>query len=482
MKDGIAGPEPITAEVGKEAAPASRVRYCVLAFACALAVVTYIQRLGFVSVGSPHIMKSAGLDPADMGNLAAVFLVAYGLFQVPGGLLGDRFGGRHVLTLLVLGWSLVTGSVALTVLLPAVAALQFTFLLIVRFLFGALQAGGFPVLGRIIADWMPVGERGFAQGSIWMVSRLGGFLIPFLFIWFFRVSGGLALPFILMACLGLLWCGAFWPWFRNRPEEMPQVNRGEWEWIATGRPLLKQSRSVPWSRMARSLSVWSLCLMYGCTGFSGNFFTSMLPIYLSEYRVHAVDAVDVAQSLIIPTGLGDDFLLPAQATTRMVESVENSKWTAWLQGLPLAGGAVSCVLGGALSDWLIRRWGNRKWGRRTVGAFGLTLAGGAFLSVLWAEPLWLLGLLLTLTFFGNDLTMGPAWASCADIGERYAGTLSGTMNMIGALLGACGMKLVGHLLLSGQPALMFVILAGVYFLAALCWFGVDVTKRLADAS
>lgn len=153
--------------------PASRVRYRVLALACALAVVTYIQRIGF-SVGAPEIKRSLGLDDAQVGYLMSAFLVAYGCFQVPGGLLGDRFGGRHVLAILVLAWSLLTGAVALAVFLPHVAALPFVFLLVLRFLFGMFQAGGFPTLGRVIADWMPVTERGFAQGAIWMFSRWGG--------------------------------------------------------------------------------------------------------------------------------------------------------------------------------------------------------------------------------------------------------------------------------------------------------------------
>src|SRR5439155_13093666 len=265
--------------------PPSRVRYQVLAFACVLAVVTYIQRLGFSSA-APAIKKSLGLYDDHMGYLATAFLVAYGLFQVPGGLLGDRLGGRHVLTLLVLGWSLLTAAVALTVLLPADVALCFTFLLVLLFLFGAFQAGGFPVIGRIVADWMPITERGFAQGAIWMLSRLGGAVIPYLFYRLFLWSGDWPISFVLMGCLGLLWCAAFWPWFRNRPDQMRRVNRGEREVIAAGRPALQeQTRRVPWSQMARSLSVWSLCLMYGCTGFSGHFFTNMLPLYLSKHRL-----------------------------------------------------------------------------------------------------------------------------------------------------------------------------------------------------
>jgi sugar phosphate permease len=432
-----------TADLDSESEPErpTGVRYQVLAFACAIAVITYVHRLGF-STGAPEIGRSLGLNSAQIGLLMAAFLVAYGLFQMPLGLLGDRFGGRNVFTSLVLGWSLLTAAVALAALVPTVAG-QFAFLLVARFLFGACQAGGFPVLGRIMADWMPITQRGFAQGSIWMFSRWGGALIPFLLTWLFVVWGNWPIPFILIAGLGVLWCAAFWPWFRNRPEEMAQVNKAERKLIAAGRPASsEQPSSFPWAKMVRSPSVWALCLSYGFNGFSGNFFTNMLPLYLREHR--QLSQYD----------------------------------TAWLSALPLAAGSVACLLGGSASDWLIRRWGSRKWGRRSVGALGMAGAALCFCSTLLAHDVWLLGLLLTATFFFSDLAMGPAWASCADIGERYAGTMSGAMNMTNSLSGACGAVMAGTLFHHGQPQLVFLIFSGVYLLAAVAWLNVDVTKRL----
>jgi len=428
-----------------DSAPPTAVRYRVLGLACALAVVTYIHRLGF-STGAPEIKRSLGLHDEQIGYVMAAFLVAYGLFQMPLGLLGDRLGGRHVLTILVLGWSLLTAAVALAVFLSPEPAIQFAFLLVVRFLFGAFQAGGFPVLGRIMADWMPITQRGFAQGSIWMFSRWGGALIPFLLTWLFAVWGDWPVPFVMIAGLGVLWCGAFWTWYRNLPEEMVQVNRAERKIIGAGRPPeSEQPSSVPWSRMAGSSSVWALCLMYGFNGFSGNFFTSMLPLYLREHR----------------------HLAPNES--------------AWLSSLPLAAGSVACLLGGSASDWVIRRWGSHTWGRRSVGCLGMALAGASLFSTLWVRDIRLLGLFLTATFFFSDLCMGPAWASCADIGERYAGTLSGAMNMVGALAGASGAAMAGFLFRRGRPELVFLIFSGVYMLAALCWLKVDAKKRLADA-
>jgi MFS transporter, ACS family, glucarate transporter len=431
-------------EVGVDQERESRVRYQVLAFACALAVVTYIHRIGFV-VGAPVIGASLRLSQTQVGYMMLAFQVAYGLFQVPGGLLGDRLGGRRVLTILVLGWSLSTAALGFAAVLPSVLLLPLAFLLVMRFVFGMLQAGGFPTLGRVVADWMPINERGKAQGSIWMFSRWGGALIPFVLLWLFRVCKSWPVPFLLIAGLGPLWCAAFWLWFRDKPEQMPQVNRRELKTIGAGRENIAHGESrVPWETMLRSRSVWALCLMYGFTGFSGNFFTTMLPLFLTKQR-----------------HLSDNEI-------------------AWLSALPLAGGSIACVLGGTASDWAISRFGSRKWGRRYVGMIGLGLAGPALLAVNSAQSVWLLALLLTAAFALNDLTMGPAWAACADIGERFAGTLSGAMNMLSALAGGLGAVMVGYLFDLRRPDLVFTIFAGAFALASLCWLGVDVTQRLSD--
>jgi sugar phosphate permease len=306
------------------------------------------------------------------------------------------------------------------------------------------QAGGFPGLARVIADWVPAPQRGFAQGLVWTFSRLGGFVAPLLVVWLVKdVFRAWDIPLIILAALGFVWCGFFWPWFRNQPEEMTQVNAAERELIATGRPpTFEPVGALRWSRLLRSRNVWALCLMYGFVGFAGNFITSLLPIYLRDHR-------------------------------RLSDNA-----TAWLSGLPLAFGIVSCLLGGVLSDWLIRLLGSRKWGRRLVGCVVLALAGLVTVSSIWVQDVWLLGLVFSAWFFFNDATMGPAWAACADIGERYAGTLSGAMNMTGAFLGAIGMAIAGRLFYRGLDDVVFALFACSYGLAALCWLAVDTTEPL----
>jgi sugar phosphate permease len=448
MNEWTAGKETgFAADPNALSAPASRVRYQVLGSACVLAVIIYIQRLGLVRDSGSELKRTLGLDDAKMGDIGAAFLVAYGLCQVPGGWLADRLGGRHLSTALVVGWSLIAGLVGLAVLMPTAAV--FWFLLFMLFCFGLLQAGIFPAWSRVIADWMPVRDRASAQGTIWMFSRLGGAVVAFVFLGLLGLLGSWPRVFWVFACMGFAWASFYWPWFRNRPEEMSRVNPAELALIAAGRDAFaRPATAFPWHQMLTSISVWALCLMYGFIGFAGNFFTATLPRYLHDHR--------------------------------HLSKTE----TAWLSSLPLAFSMAACILGGVLSDWMIRRTGNRKWGRRLGGSIGLVLAGVTLLASAWVpnSSLWLLAVLLSVAFFCNDLSMGPAWASCADIAERHAGSLSGAMNMTGAFLGALGRSFEGRLLDRHAYELMFFIFACSYGVAALCWLGVDVTKRFVPDS
>jgi sugar phosphate permease len=424
----------------------TRVRYQVLAAACSLAVITYIHRVGFATA-SAEFKTSLGLNDTQIGRLMAAFMIGYGIFEMPWGLLGDRFGVRNILAAIILGGSLLTAAVPLVVLLPHEAVWIMTFLLIVRFLFGCFQAGTFPAFSRMMADWMPTTERGSAQGAVWMSSRIGGALAPRILVPLFALMGDWKVPWLLIASLGLVWCAGFWPWFRNRPGDMPRVNPQERALIEAGqaaRPAHGHGQ-VPWARMVRSPSVWALWLMYGFLGFSGNFYITMLPTYLRNHRHLDPDT------------------------------------TGWLTSLPFAFGVVACLGGGWISDAIIRRWG-KQWGRRVVGMTGLTLAGSAILAVPWVDNVVAMGFLLVLTFFGNDLAMAPAWAAAADIGERYAGVLSGAMNMMASFMAAIEALILGLLFDARYLVVPFVILACSYALGTLAWIGVDVRETLAEPS
>ena len=276
-----------------------------------------------------------------------------------------------------------------------------------------------------------------------MSSRIGGLLAPLVMGGLFTIMGGWRMPLVLVAALGLVWCAGFWRWFRNSPDDMPKVNREERKLIETGRSSARpvSHGAIPWGRMVRMPTVWALWLMYGFLGFSGNFYLTMLPTYLEHHR-HFSPTVT---------------------------------WS--LSALPFGFGAIACLVGGSISDAIIRRWGTR-WGRRLVGAAGLLTAGLAILAVPWVDHVWAVGFLLILAFFGNDFR--PAWAAAADIRTRYTGTLAGGMNMMASFFGAIEVITIGRLFDQQNLVLPFVLLALGYALGTLSWLGVDVEQTLAE--
>jgi MFS family permease len=201
--------------------------------------------------------------------MTVAFMLAYGLFEVPWGRLGDKRGARNLLVVVVIGGSLFTAAVAAVTWLPRILALQLSFILMIRFLFGAFQAGTFPLLSRVMADWIPMTERGKAQGLVWMSTRTGAALAPILIVPLFQSMSSWRAPLVLGAFLGVLWCGLVWPWFRSRPEQSRWVGEPERRLIEAGRAAHhgENHRRAPWSAMLRSTTVWVSAATSFCFSF-----------------------------------------------------------------------------------------------------------------------------------------------------------------------------------------------------------------------
>src|SRR5262245_17732223 len=151
-------------------APATRVRYGVLGFACILSMITYLDRVCMGTV-APYMQNEFGLNDEELGWIFAAFTLAYAAFEVPSGWLGDVFGPRKTLIRIVLWWSLftaLTGLVYPSEYLIAGYSASFLALLAVRFFFGLGEAGAYPNIARAFHNWFPFQERGFAKGAVWM--------------------------------------------------------------------------------------------------------------------------------------------------------------------------------------------------------------------------------------------------------------------------------------------------------------------------
>jgi MFS family permease len=159
-----------------------------------------------------------------------------------------------------------------------------------------------------------------------------------------------------------------------------------------------------------------------------------------------------------------------------------------LAGLPFACGAVGCLFGGRLSDYLVRRSGSRRWGRSVLGIVGFTGAGLCVLATGFATAPWQAVLLLCLAFLINDLAIPVIWAVCADVGGKHVGAVAGIMNMAGGF-GAVLTPALIPIVLEALPAemgpalrwrLIFVGLSGFWFLAAAAWVFINASRSLFD--
>lgn len=408
----------------------SRSRYWVIVFAVTLAILAYIDRV-CISQAAPVISRDLGLSKVQMGSIFGAFALSYALFEIPGGWLGDYMGPRRVLIRIVLSWSAFT---ALTG-----AAWNFVSLWIIRFLFGAGEAGCFPNLTKMFSVWLPINERTRAQGIMWTFARWGGAFTPPLVIFVFaHMSWHWA--FVLFGALGVVWCVAFAAWFKDNPAEHPGVNAAELALIEAGRGSAGTGHGdVPWSRLARSRSVWLLWIQYYCLSFPWYFYITWLPTYLQEARK----------------------LSPAQSAAYAV--------------LPLLFGGFGSLFAGIVAP-LVNRWaGGIKSGRRLLGTLAFAGAGASLLLVTQLrDPFWAMIAMACASFF-NDLNMPGAWSSCMDIGGKYAGTVAGSMNMMGNLAGFTAPPLGGWILeRSGGDWNPFLYLMGAVYLAGtLCWPFID---------
>ena len=252
---------------------ASSVRGRVLGFAFLLALVTYLDRI-CISAAAPFIMRDLNLTVLQMSVVFSAFTLAYSIFEIPSGWLGDVKGPRRILTRIVLWWS------AFTMLTGA--ARGFASLVAIRFLFGAGEAGAVPNIARSFSRWFPPRERGRANGVLFLGSRLGGMLsapLALLVIakWGWRAS------FVFFGALGIVWAAAWYAWYRDRPEEHPGVTAEELAWIRQDAgPGADVAHATPWRAILGSRNLYAICAMYFAFGYGLYFYFTWLPTYLIQ--------------------------------------------------------------------------------------------------------------------------------------------------------------------------------------------------------
>ena len=187
-----------------------------------------------------------GIDPIGWGWVTGMFTVAYCLFEIPTGMMGDRLGPRRVLTRIVVWWS------AFTALTGAMTS--FYPLLLTRFLFGAGEAGAFPNASVVVSRWFPPRQRATMSGVILMASQIGGAIAPLLVVPI-QMRYGWRMSFYVFGVAGLAWAAVWYAWFRDSPEE----KRGLASPSSTAADSsISAAHGFPWRVAYRSRTVWAM--------------------------------------------------------------------------------------------------------------------------------------------------------------------------------------------------------------------------------
>ena len=434
----------------------SRVRLRVLAFLCVLSFLTYYDRQCIVRA-QEGIQQSLGVTDAQLGIIFGSFWLAYALFEIPGGWMGDLFGARFTITRIVLAWSLFTA-------LTGVAT-GFYSLLTYRFLFGVGEAGAYPNMARIQSRWFPQSERARAAGLLWLTARFGAAFAPVIFgtmtraIESFQNSGGPLNPlawfhgfapwqiaFFCSGIFGIVWCMMFYPWFRDEPAEKLTVSAEELQHIESGRGPANVEHKLDgetWTRLITSPSLWAITAYYVCGGFGWSFFVSWMPRYMKDVQ-----------------GV----------------SFEKSEWST---ALPLVCGGIACFAGGLLSDALVKRTGRRRFGRAIFPICGCSIAAAAMFAIPFARTSSTAIFWMCVASFAYDFGQGVTWASIVDIGGRYAGIAAGFIN-IGCLGNAVQPYIGAELFHAFGWNVLFCVYAVSFLLAMACWLFINPNRAFYD--
>jgi sugar phosphate permease len=382
----------------------TKIRYGVLAFLAAMAFILYLDR-ACINQAATNIKTDLGISNQQLGIVFGAFALSYGVFEIPAGWWGDRYGSRRILTRIVVWWSLFT---ALTG-----AAWGFGTLVVIRFLFGAGEAGALPNSARVLRGWFPDSSRGRAQGFVTTAMLIGGAAAPLASQWL--IDGvGWRWSFVVFALAGVAWAVCFYVWFRDDPAEHPDTNLAERQLIAA-RPIKRWQGDdaletepgvaasdkgafhgpIPWGRVIACANIWLL-------GAAMITMSAIYEVLSSWYPTYLQDGRGASQEL-----------------------------SSQLASLVLAAGAFGTFFGGWLTDWLVQKTGSLRWGRTAQAVAGAGLCATGILASIRTDSTVAASAFVALAAFGVQLQLPSWWASATQVSGAHLGALFGMMNMMG---------------------------------------------------
>ncbi len=405
-----------------------RQRYLVMALLCFLGTILYLDRV-CISFALPAMQKDLGIEQAQLGWISLAFSIAYAIFEIPGGYMGDRYGARKTLTRITIWWSAFT---ALTG-----AAFGFVSLVITRFLFGAGEAGAWPNVATVVGKWFPAKSRARAMGVFGASTAVGGGLAPLIVVPLQDAYGWRA-SFFIFAALGMVWAVVWYRWFRDDPAAGGASPK---ERAELGEVPAPAAHGLRWSVALRQPTIWALMVQCFAGVYAAFFAVFWLPMYLGQARAFTAPDMKLLSVFWLCSLLGNAF-------------------------------------GGWVSDGAVI-WLGRARGRRVAGAVCMVISGSLFLAVTQTHDKGLLVAELCGTGLMWGVIQSNMFATCIDVGGRHVGTVAGTMNTAGQIGGGLSALLFGYIAkYTGSMETPVIVMGLSMVLGATAWIWIDAAKPL----
>jgi ACS family sodium-dependent inorganic phosphate cotransporter len=409
-------------------------RYTVVVLLAIATAVCYVDRVN-ISIAIIPLARDRGYDAATTGLILSSFFWGYIGPQMLGGWLADRFGGKRVLALGVLVWSLGT------LLTPAAAQVSFGTLLGMRALLGLGESVHFPTVHSLAARWTIASERSRAI-SLYVSSVSFGTAVALLASPMIVLSLGWPAVFYISGVLGLVWLVAWLLKAADVPEKCAGVTPQELAMIRVDRPPAPLAESIPWAAILREKNVWAIVIAHVCNNFGGYIILLWLPSYL--HKIFGIPMERLGSYSIIP----------------------------WI--------AAFCV--GNLSGWIadgLRQRGMTMTGvRKLMQGMAFSLGAVPMLLLPLANSAVLATALVTIATGGAAFGVAGFAANHLDIAPRYAGILMGLSNTFAQLPGIVGVALTGFIVeLTHSFAGAFYLIAAIYMAGMICYLAMGSGER-----
>ena len=440
-----ANPRAVAASANK-----TNVRWIVVAVLFFITIINYADR-ATISLAGPAMAKELGFDAVTMGYIFSAFGWAYVIFQLPGGWLLDKFGSKKVYAFSIFFWSLFTLLVGAVGFFTGLLAVVILFSL--RFLVGAAEAPSFPANSRIVAAWFPANERGTAAAifnsaqyaaTVVFAPLMGWLIHSFGWHWVFAVMGVLGMLYVLV-----------WNKLISDPKDHPMANAAEVNYIEAGGGLVSMDQAVKAGGRQEGPNLAYIKQLLSSRMLVG--------IYIAQYCINALTYFFITWFPV--------YLVQEKHMTILK--------AGFVAAIPAICGFVGGVLGGIISDLMLRRGFSLTAARKTPIVAGMLLSMAMVIcNYVSAEAAVIF--FMSLSFFGKGIG-ALGWAVNSDTApKQIAGLSGGVLNVCGNLSSITTPIAIGYIIQSTgsfNGALVYVVAHA--FIAMICYlFVVGKIERL----